>query len=75
MELEAMAAQCTAVADTLDQRANAMPAVQADMVGALALSCEDYSRRGDHLHRAVDAAHRMNLHELRAANRLRVNTL
>jgi len=70
-----MAAKCTAVADTLDERANAMPAVQADMVGALALSCEDYSRRVDDLHRAVDAAHTMNLYELRAANRLRTKTL
>ena len=63
------------VADTLDERANAMPAIQADMVGALALSCEDYSRRVDDLHRAVDAAHRMNLYEFRAANRLRTKTL
>jgi len=64
MELEAVAAKCAAAADTLEQRANAMPAVQADMVGALALLCEDYSRR-------VDGAYRMNLYEFRAVNRLR----
>jgi len=40
MELEAMAAKCTAVADTLDQRANAMPAVQTEMIDVLALLCE-----------------------------------
>ena len=75
MELEAMAAQCTAAADTLDQRANAMPAVQTEMIDVSAPMREDYSRRVDHLHGEVDAAHRMNLYEFRAANRLRAKTL
>ena len=75
MELEAMAAQCTAVADTFDEQLQGRKGVQTEMIDVLALSCEDYSRRVDHLHRAVDAAHRMNLYEFRAANRLRAKTL
>jgi len=70
-----MAAKCAAAADTLEQRANAMPVVQTEMIDVSALMREDYSRRVDHLHGEVDAAHRMNLYELRAANRLRTKTL
>ena len=40
MELEATAAKCAAAADTLEQRANAMPAVQTEMIDVLALLCE-----------------------------------
>jgi len=70
-----MAAKCAAAADTLEQRANAMPAVQTEMIDVLALMREDYSRRVDRLHRAVDAARRAHVYGLRAANRLRAKTL
>jgi len=75
MELEPMAAKCAAAADTLEQRANAMPAVQTEMVDVLTLMREDYSRRVDHLHGEVDATRRAHVYELRAANRLRTKTL
>ena len=67
-----MAAKCTAVADTFDEQ---LQGRMTEMVDVSALLCEDYSRRVDRLHRAVDAAHWMNLYELRAANRLRAKTL
>jgi len=70
-----MAAKCTAVADTFDEQLQGRKGVQTEMIDVLALMCEDYSRRVDHLHRAVDAARRAHLYELRAANRLRAKTL
>ena len=75
MKLEAVAAKCAAAADALEKRLQTLLSTQAGMVDALALSCEDYSRRVDQMHTAVESTRRTHVYEVRAANRLHTKTM
>jgi len=70
-----MAAKCTAVADTLEKKLKTLLSTQADMVDVSALLCEDYSRRVDRLHGAIDAIRRLHLYGVRTAGRLHTKAL